>query len=207
MNKDLNYYLGLKYPIVIREDVESGKAVYSLEVPDLPGCGAEGETLDEGKKNLEEARKLWIEDSIERGIPIPEPIEEYSGRILLRIQPVLHGQLSKKARQAKVSLNKYISGLLEAEQSISAVLEEMASLKKEFGDVRKLLEQMHLERYRTTLVASGIAFTQGEMAVTNVGSFTGNVGSFTAEISDSPSWSLPRFGTAIFPKKLEKETL
>jgi antitoxin HicB len=153
MNKDLGYYLNLKYPVVIREDEENGKTIYLLDIPDLPGCGAEGETLQEAKKRLEEAKRLWIEESLKRGLQIPEPTDEYSGRILLRISPFLHGQLSKKARQVKVSLNKYISAALESAVTLSRISEQMENLKKEIQDIRFLLKEMRPVKEEFSLAA------------------------------------------------------
>jgi len=151
MNKDSRYYLNLKYPLIIREGEENGEKVYSLEIPDLPGCGAEGKTLEEAKEKLEEAKKLWIEESLTRSLPIPEPgEEEYSGRILLRIPPFLHGQLRKRARQAGVSLNKYISAALESGATLSAIFEKIESLKKDIEEIRLKLEQTRSIKEKVT---------------------------------------------------------
>jgi hypothetical protein len=46
MKKGLKYYLGLNYPITVETFEEDGKVGYSLEIPDLPGCGADGNTLN-----------------------------------------------------------------------------------------------------------------------------------------------------------------
>ena len=46
---------------------------YLAEVPELPGCMADGETLAEVTQAVEEAVRLWIEVNTERGFPIPEP--------------------------------------------------------------------------------------------------------------------------------------
>lgn len=60
-----------KYEIVIWWSKEDG--CYLAEVPELPGCMADGETLAEVTKEIEESMKLWIEVNKERGIAIPEP--------------------------------------------------------------------------------------------------------------------------------------
>ncbi len=46
---------------------------YVAEVPELPGCVADGETLQEVAGAIEESIKLWIEVNTERGFEIPEP--------------------------------------------------------------------------------------------------------------------------------------
>ena len=45
---------------------------YIGEVPDLPGCMADGETIEELCKELEEHIELWLEVNEERGFLIPE---------------------------------------------------------------------------------------------------------------------------------------
>lgn len=45
---------------------------FTVEIPDLPGCISEGDTLEEAEKNIEEAIELYLETLEERGIPLPE---------------------------------------------------------------------------------------------------------------------------------------
>ena len=46
---------------------------YCASVPDLPGCGVCGDTLEETKKLIQEAIDLHIHGLIEDGQPVPEP--------------------------------------------------------------------------------------------------------------------------------------
>ena len=72
--KKKEYYLKLNYPIVIEVYTEyNGKKYFGAKIPLLPGCGAEGATIKEVLKRLEEAKEAWIEVSLERGLKIPEP--------------------------------------------------------------------------------------------------------------------------------------
>ncbi len=48
----------IKYNVIIEQD-EDG--IYFAEVPDLPGCFTQGETLDELEKNVKEAIELYLE--------------------------------------------------------------------------------------------------------------------------------------------------
>lgn len=135
--KDLEYYLALNYPYTIEEEEEDGEKVYVAEVPDLPGCGAQGNTLEEVRKNLQEAKEVWIEESWNRKLSIPEPSKDYSGRILLRISPVLHGQLNKHARQAGLSLNQFIRNLLETRLDLSKVSERLERIEHEIQSLKE----------------------------------------------------------------------
>ena len=45
---------------------------YTVEVPSLPGCISEGDTLDEALANIKEATDLWIDDARAHGEDIPD---------------------------------------------------------------------------------------------------------------------------------------
>ena len=106
-NKDLEYYMKLPYTISLHPSPEGG---FAVEIPELPGCLSQAETVDEALKMIEDAKRCWIADALERGEPVPEPTpEEYSGRILLRTAKSLHRELARRAREEKLSLNQYIN--------------------------------------------------------------------------------------------------
>lgn len=46
---------------------------YIVDVPDLPGCKADGKTPEEAMANVREVISVWIEAAKEDGEPIPEP--------------------------------------------------------------------------------------------------------------------------------------
>ncbi len=60
----------VRYAIVI-EKAESNYAAY---VPDLPGCVATGQTMEETEQLLREALELHLRGMREDGLPIPEPL-------------------------------------------------------------------------------------------------------------------------------------
>jgi predicted RNase H-like HicB family nuclease len=64
-----------RYLIVI----ENAGSNYSAYSPDLPGCATSGATLEETKRNMEEAIEFHIEGLREEGLPIPQPssVAEY----------------------------------------------------------------------------------------------------------------------------------
>jgi predicted RNase H-like HicB family nuclease len=59
----------MPYPMI----VEKGERNYSAYFPDLPGCIATGNTLDEVKQRMREALELHLRGMREDGLPIPEP--------------------------------------------------------------------------------------------------------------------------------------
>ena len=46
---------------------------FIVEVPELPGCMADGSTYQEALSNAEQVIHEWIETARELGRPIPEP--------------------------------------------------------------------------------------------------------------------------------------
>jgi len=51
---------------------------FIAEVPELPGCAADGPTYREALENVETVIREWMETARELGRPIPEP----RGRLL-----------------------------------------------------------------------------------------------------------------------------
>jgi predicted RNase H-like HicB family nuclease len=63
----------LRYEITIYWSEED--QAFIAEVPDLPGCAADGETYQEALKNIEIIMQEWIETAQELGRKIPEPTQ------------------------------------------------------------------------------------------------------------------------------------
>jgi predicted RNase H-like HicB family nuclease len=47
--------------------------VFIAEVPELPGCAADGTTYQEALANAEVIIREWVETARELGRPVPEP--------------------------------------------------------------------------------------------------------------------------------------
>ena len=109
--KPIEYYLGLKYPVIITTSEDGG---YVAEIEYLPRCFTQGETLEEVYVNMEEARRLWIDIAYEDGQDIPEPADkqEYSGNFIVRGPKSLHRKLDHIAKREGVSLNQYVVSAL-----------------------------------------------------------------------------------------------
>jgi predicted RNase H-like HicB family nuclease len=59
----------MKYTVLF----EKGPTSYGAYVPDLPGCVAVGETLDEAVQLIKGAIEMHLRGMREDGDPIPEP--------------------------------------------------------------------------------------------------------------------------------------
>ena len=57
----------MKYAVII----EQGDTSYGAYVPDLPGCVAVGESLEEVKRLIQEAIAFHLDGLREEGLPVP----------------------------------------------------------------------------------------------------------------------------------------
>lgn len=87
---------------------------YISIVPELPGCITHGATIQEAAARAKEAIAAYVESLVARGLQVPVPLSEqrFSGKIPLRVDPVLHRNLAVKAKRQRLSLNKYIETVL-----------------------------------------------------------------------------------------------
>ena len=63
--------MGPKYEIIIFWSDEDGAFV--AEVPELPGCMADGQTYQEALSNVEQIIQEWIETAKDLGRSVPAP--------------------------------------------------------------------------------------------------------------------------------------
>lgn len=61
----------MKYEVIIYWSEED--AAFIAEVPELPGCAADGRTYKEAVANAEVAIKEWVETARELGRSVPKP--------------------------------------------------------------------------------------------------------------------------------------
>jgi predicted RNase H-like HicB family nuclease len=66
----------LRYEVIIYWSAED--AAFIAEIPELPGCAADGPTQHDALANVEVVARQWIETAQELGRTIPEP----KGRLL-----------------------------------------------------------------------------------------------------------------------------
>jgi antitoxin HicB len=112
--RDLQYFMALPYKIEIAP-TEDGTG-FTARIPDLKGCIAYGETVEEAYEMVADVKQAWIEIALEEGWAIPEPseeeIKEYSGRFNVRLPRYLHRSLAETAEVEDTSLNQLVVALL-----------------------------------------------------------------------------------------------
>ena len=62
----------MEYSVVVHDAEEGG---YWVEVPALPGCYSQGESVEEALENVREAIELYLEAPREEGAQIPRDDE------------------------------------------------------------------------------------------------------------------------------------
>ena len=148
------------YPVLLRRDSEGD---FIAEVPDLPGCLTDGKTAGEAIANLEDAKRVWIEIALDKGLDIPEPRDldqEPSGRFLARLPKGLHRSLQQEAEQEGVSLNQCLIYVLTKGLGVRA-LERVTSKATNLLEATTQTAQESLKR-QTAFQAHTIANTSWE---------------------------------------------
>ncbi len=96
-----------QYPCEIRPLLEGGG--FLIVFPDLPGCMADGATIEEAVANGLDAVKSWILTAREFGDAVPAPGSGGEpGKFVQRLPKSLHAKLAARAKQEGVSLNSLV---------------------------------------------------------------------------------------------------
>jgi predicted RNase H-like HicB family nuclease len=57
------------YTVVLQQEADGG---YLASVPALPGCVSQGDARGEALENIREAIRLYVEDCVDAGDPVPK---------------------------------------------------------------------------------------------------------------------------------------
>ena len=143
MMKDKEYYLGLNYPILIDKIYDEGEFLFTASIKELPGLIVYGESLEEVYHEIELAKEDWIEANLEWGREIKEPLEnsleEYSGKVTLRLPKSLHRDVKERSEIEGVSLNQTLVQLIndglfkQAQNSVEQLAIQIENMTKQFS--------------------------------------------------------------------------
>lgn len=102
------------YPAIVRPLTPEEGGGFMVEFPDLPGCFADGTTVEEAFHEAKDALTSWLKTAEEFHHPIPKPSvsENFSGQWRIRIPKSLHAALVLRAKHEGVSLNTLAATLL-----------------------------------------------------------------------------------------------
>jgi antitoxin HicB len=155
MEKTVDYYMNLPYTIELRQDPEDEG--WFVRVKELRGCMSEGDTPEQALAMIQEAMELWLEVSLEEGIPIPEPRpeEDYSGKFVVRVPRSLHRDLVEKADQEGTSLNQTINVALARAVGWPVATSPAPAVEPGWPGLKPAVRQ--------ALLAAGLAEEAGEL--------------------------------------------
>lgn len=110
----MNKLQKLKYPVAIRPLTKEEGGGFLVEFPQLPGCMADGATVEEALCQAEDALESWLATAKEFHDVIPKPQldSHYSGQWRIRLPKSLHAALAARAKFEDVSLNMLAATLL-----------------------------------------------------------------------------------------------
>lgn len=103
------------YGIEVRRRDLDGETVFEARVRELPDLAEYADTAAEAYELAVDAITTTTEVLAERGRSMPapqEPVDDWSGRITLRLPKSLHRTLSETAETEGNSLNQYIVNVL-----------------------------------------------------------------------------------------------
>jgi antitoxin HicB len=107
-------YLALPYHVTLVRDGDGDDGPWVAQVEELAGCTSRAETAEQAASGIQQAMSDWITEALREGreVPEPKPVDEHSGRLLLRMPRTLHAELTRLAEREGVSLNQFITDAL-----------------------------------------------------------------------------------------------
>lgn len=124
--------------------IDGAEGAYGATFPDLPGCTAMGDTMDEVLENASEALRAWVETVAASGADIPAP------RSLAEVvtDPEVKEELAEGVVLSSILLIRDLGRPVKANMSIdSGVLAAIDATADRLGVTRSaLVERMATER-------------------------------------------------------------
>ena len=118
---------------------------------EFPSLMTHGDTQSEAIEELREVLQFAIDDLRDKGKNLPVPIGEkqFKGNISLRVPPETHEQLFYNASEEQLSLNQYITTILEKNlyenkirTTVNALNDMVQSLSTEVVNLRLINEEL-----------------------------------------------------------------
>jgi antitoxin HicB len=101
------------YAIEIRPLKKDEGGGFLVTFPDLPGCMADGKSMEEAIIEGKDAFSCWMDAQKEWGREYPQPMAQgTSGKFVQRLPKSLHAKLVRRAKQEGVSLNTLVLALI-----------------------------------------------------------------------------------------------
>lgn len=104
---------------------------YLAEYREFAFCGGSGKTIQEAVEDARNNLKIYIEELVEMGKPIPAPIEDlsYSGKFTVRLSKGLHKKVAESAEREGVSLNTFVVEAIAEKVGTAGCISVLSTLK------------------------------------------------------------------------------
>jgi predicted RNase H-like HicB family nuclease len=103
------------YNVTVRRGEFEGEQCFESRVKELPDLAEYGDTFEEAYALAIDAIETTAKIFAEKGKPMPpsqEVVDDYSGRVTLRLPKTLHRALAEAAENEGVSLNQHLVNTL-----------------------------------------------------------------------------------------------
>lgn len=104
---------------------------------EFPSLSAAGDTKEEALNEIQNVVRESVEWLKEENEPVPEPfgLRKYKGNLTLRVSPQTHRELAIRASEQAVSINQYITTLIESNASYLSLKEELNEIKQQLATI------------------------------------------------------------------------
>ena len=113
-----------EYQITIQYKNFDGEMFYEASVKELPTLFDYGDSYEEAYSlivdSIQSAKDAFEEDNLDFPLPQVAEVNEFSGRLSLRIPKILHKNLQEAADLNGVSLNQYSTYILSRFEAVEA---------------------------------------------------------------------------------------
>lgn len=103
----------MRYPFNVFQMQVEQHVLWVAKSTQLNGCIGQGDSVEDAINELAENEDAWLETAKEIGLTIPnvaiEQVQEYSGKLTLRVSPSVHKKAAMLAKKEGISLNQYIN--------------------------------------------------------------------------------------------------
>lgn len=147
--KTAEHYLALRYAIELRELAPEEGGGWMATIPQLGSQTfvGDGDTPEAAVAALDALRRDLIPRLVENGTALPEPkaeepVEQSSGRLMLRIPRGLHAALARAARESDCSINKLATQLLAQGVERQAALAASTAVSDLMEKLRRSVEMI-----------------------------------------------------------------
>lgn len=127
------------YNISIRRDAFDGEVLFEARIKELPDLIEFGETYEEAYELALDSIQTTAEIFAEKGRAFPQPgipVDDFSGRVTLRLPRSLHRALAAAADEEGVSLNQHMTNVLTYYSGFASGYKEASEIgwKRHQGD-------------------------------------------------------------------------